>query len=514
MLKTVELVTKDLGFFEEDYKYASIDFLWYRIDTKRMLLYSLIQMWPQEFPKPEETQEESFKISKDREYIYHKSITISSKDAIQWYKNALEGNSIELIGQTGIFFETENYQQYIKWPHTIVSRKLPFGIKYEKVRYHGLLGAYGKEIFKQIFTNTKCGEWINSKLMFDISKYGEYAGSINIIAYNPLYRELHQRIILKGEQKGNVICEVEPRAGKDLSHLKIITANKSELGHFFFREISLSENNFIIQYPEFVGAVGYAVVCPERGLLDYQKFLPFVQEISINMGLVSGIHKVSIHDKKTNTKDTYATQKITYENTSVGSKDNTSDELVRQTFRENELIRNRLKKEESRGSKVLYNDDKEAISYIRNIISKAIRRAVLIDPYITTQEIYRFATALESTNAEIIVVTSAKESLNKKVHSKGKNTIKEKDILKKKLSSINKLLPKLQIYVMSGTSSRFHDRFIIIDDDLWIVGTSLKMVGKSKISLITKIEQSYELINIFTTEYKKMQTFKQWYKNG
>ncbi len=514
MLQKFDSQTKKLDFFEDDYQYASIDLLWHRKDQKRTLLFSLIQLWPQEFPEPEEINEDSKKINKNRGYFYHKRIIVPLETAIKWYENALSNTNLVLLKQQPkVLFEKDTYQQYIKWPSTILSKEIPFSLKHETVRYHGLFGIHGKLLLNNFILEDEYRKWINNKIMFDIFKYSEYFGSINIIAYNPLYRKIHQRLILDGEEKGNVFCEIEPRVNKDLSNLKMIVVSNSELGFFSFQEINISDNNFIIQYHGFIGAIGYYISCPDRGLLDYQEFLPFIKEIKINMGIISQRQQITIKDKKNNKIDTYKTQKVEYENISIKNDKYVDDnENLYRLFLDKNLERKLIEKEKNRGSKILYRNEQETKKYIRNIISKALKRVVFIDPYITTKEIFRFSLAVESKNTEIIIVTSNKV-LNKKSNN-SINGFKEKDILQKKIKQINKILlsSKFQIYVMSGATSIFHDRFIIVDDDLWIIGTSLNMVGKSKISLITKLDQPQELINFFTLEYKKMQTFEEWYK--
>ena len=300
MLKKFEATTNISNLFEEDYQYASIDFLWHRKAQTRTLLFCLIQLWPKEFPEPEETDENYKKISKNNGYIYHKCITVSLKNAIAWYNKALNNsNDLELLKQPTpqVFFEKDTYKQYIQWPNTILSDKIPFGLKYEKVRYHGLFGSCAKSLLGKFILKKEDNKWINDRIKFDISKYDEYFGSINIIAYNPVYRKIHQRMILEGENKGNIFCEIEPRINKDLNNLKMIVVSKSELGFFSFQEINISDNNFIIKSYGFNGAVGYYIVCPRRGILDYQEFLPFIEEIKMNIGINTQEQQTIIYDK-------------------------------------------------------------------------------------------------------------------------------------------------------------------------------------------------------------------------
>ena len=50
-------------------------------------------------------------------------------------------------------------------------------------------------------------------------------------------------------------------------------------------------------------------------------------------------------------------------------------------------------------------------------------------------------------------------------------------------------------YIMLGDKPAFHDRFIIVDDNVWLSGNSLADIGK-RASILVKLQNPKEILNI------------------
>lgn len=113
-------------------------------------------------------------------------------------------------------------------------------------------------------------------------------------------------------------------------------------------------------------------------------------------------------------------------------------------------------------NKVFYNDELfEGYSFIKNLFQKAKQRIIIIDGYID----YSVLEMLLDIYVDITIITFPSSNLtNREIQLFQQNH---------KLNVIK--------------NNKYHDRFIIIDDELYNIGSSIKDIGK-KITHISKLE--------------------------
>ena len=123
--------------------------------------------------------------------------------------------------------------------------------------------------------------------------------------------------------------------------------------------------------------------------------------------------------------------------------------------------------------KLFYNGELfEGYSFIKNLFKKAINRIIIIDSYLD----YSVLEMMNDCNVDITVYIAS--------HT----PITNREIL---LFQTNRRLNVIR-------TNNYHDRFIIIDDELYSVGSSIKDIGK-KISHISKLD--YISINDLLNRY-------------
>ena len=123
--------------------------------------------------------------------------------------------------------------------------------------------------------------------------------------------------------------------------------------------------------------------------------------------------------------------------------------------------------------KIFYNGELfEGYSFIKNLFKKAINRIIIIDSYLD----YSVLEMMNDCNVDITVYIAS--------HT----PITNREIL---LFQTNRRLNVIR-------TNNYHDRFIIIDDELYSVGSSIKDIGK-KISHISKLD--YISINDLLNRY-------------
>ena len=115
----------------------------------------------------------------------------------------------------------------------------------------------------------------------------------------------------------------------------------------------------------------------------------------------------------------------------------------------------------------------DAFSFIADLVGKAQSKLILIDNYVDVNTLNMICK--KNTGVDVLIATS------------GKGSLSTKDINK-----FNVQYPKLSV----KTTTDFHDRFLIIDDEEgYFIGASIKDAGKKSFA-ITKIEDGKMVQNL------------------
>ncbi|MBO6085194.1 MAG: hypothetical protein J6P19_02205 [Acetobacter sp.] len=493
----------------EDYKYAALNILWSCVaddnkKTIRTIIFAFIELFPKEFPKPIEIEEKEGPQKKSSRRIYYKRIICSVKRILCWYGNAIEKKRLNMFWEKDKLFEIINYEQEPDSPDLdfLLIKDHPFlPDNIGCVRSHFLFEKNFPEEIKDLCLKDKNLEWINDNFKFDMSLYPEYLGSLCLVAYNPIIRRIQSRLVVN-EATGNqsVYFEVEPRKDVDISRVKLMFIEKRNLGYKNFQEKLLKEELFFtIENMGKLETIGYAVVCPDRGLLSWEGFHGFLRGMSMNINIVDG--KFNIHVPN---KDYSETEEI-YEKpryircTSITSpirKENKIESLSKKIEKSRSLVQQKL----------FYNNPKEASAFVRELISKAKNKIIIIDPYIRTRELWKFALSMDLAVKTTLITSSLvlKDS-------------KYKEQAQELFDNINEVscFYKIEAFVMCGKKPAFHDRFIFIDDEIWILGNSLTDIGE-RASIFIKSPDPEEIKNIYDkiiSDKQKIVKLEEWIEN-
>ena len=112
--------------------------------------------------------------------------------------------------------------------------------------------------------------------------------------------------------------------------------------------------------------------------------------------------------------------------------------------------------------KLFYNGELfEGYTFVKNLFKKAINRIIIIDSYLD----YSLLEMMNDCNVDITIYIASHTPISNREISLFQNS-----------HNLNVI-----------RTNNYHDRFIVIDDELYTVGSSIKDIGK-KISQITKLE--------------------------
>lgn len=117
------------------------------------------------------------------------------------------------------------------------------------------------------------------------------------------------------------------------------------------------------------------------------------------------------------------------------------------------------------------------------ILNTANRRIIICDPYFGANELYHYVFPQSSLDVNVWILTS------KNIDKIQAKTLKEAQDKYNLITDSNKVTCR----VMRGKSD-LHDRFLIVDDRVWILGTSFNNFGERATSVALIPEESRKRI--------------------
>jgi hypothetical protein len=355
----------------------------------------------------------------------------------------------------------------------------------------------------------KVADWLKDFLFFDLCDYPEYWGGAVLVAPNPLFSSM---VYFPKENPGDknvesVVFRLRPKKGKYLVGLEVICMEK-ESGHVItlpYREPGLS-----FDFGHFLGDIAIIVKCPERGVLSREDYTSWPRSIHVNMHVGGGGYEIDVTDEATNKTEKITIPRATTLPSIVGDPQRLSPSK-REAFR-----REQRQEGEKLGQRWFDGEEgrEEAKNLVRSLLQGARTATLIVDPYFGVYELGHYGLANGDWNVKVRILTSAEFLRKKRTRVDKRNTSKFFGFIKKTWEGIKGLFAQrkikdegdalwdfqeflvekldrqkranlpVDIRVMQGESPPVHDRFIAVDDRVWLLGSSLNEFGKRGTMLI------------------------------
>ena len=378
-------------------------------------------------------------------------------------------------------------------------------------RVHHLMSEETDPFVMQLATHEKSLKWIKDRLLWDIHEFPEWIGSIHLILPNPVYRYMEEKLILNEEGKSEQVrINFTLRKGQTTAGLKLIAAERQPFGVMNIKEYPVNNPEMKILLAGKAAKFVTAFFCERRGFLEYTNFSNFVRAICISMEIIYATREVNLPDSD----ESYQASLIEDETINIGDKvtDNVIDLGQKLT------LRSWKKKQEQLSEKLnqhfFLNDmQKDATEFIAKIIRSSRQRVIIVDPYFAIMELYKYIFRIASRQVEIEIITST-EILKEK--SDSDKYLKKGQILWQEIKKHEKSISKspISVYVMTG-KPLIHDRFLVVDDQVWFSGNSLNHIGE-RASMIIKLanpDEVLELIDAVKNNKDRVKTLEEWANN-
>lgn len=409
------------------------------------------------------------------------------RDGIQWYRACANG-SMSVPGKDASKPTVVPLQQLgddPPWPHLVVELHTFWessefwGDRPGGSRWHRLLPLAPIDITSgwEAAEFEKARNFFISEVHLDLLSRSVLLGSCHLRLPNPVYRDLHQRV---GSDWRSVTFDLEPHSGQSLDELELTFWNQRSWGSTSALRMTLQPGLNVLRVPEGVEQVAHAVSCRKRGLLNQSESAGFIGAVNMTMNLVSEQRRVETPKGRYTVGVSGASEPI-----QVGTP-RPVGALTRLAIDEGQQ---RTEKAWSQTAFRWFDKDSVAgTQAIRDIIQSASKSVDLIDPYFGRRDLLEFALATTKHGLPFRVLTSADFCTS---GDDPDLKIERGDALAKTLDSVRTQDPRLdiEVKVMPGQKSPVHDRFLIVDGTVWVLGASLNEFG-SRGSLLMKLPAS------------------------
>ena len=497
--------------------------------TAPRLLFGSVSLLEVERPQPESAHGvDQFKVGKGRSgRLFVRRIVMSAAAAIDWYRGASATMRTPVPSDQSEIAPDLDGQEILAsdffddpaWPKLGVPSgpdllsgaggagdPAPFiGSAAAPARIHRRFGdTLG---FDAVTKDAEAIRFLKRRLHVDLADYAEYIGSLVLVSPNPILRGVaHHLVPSEGGGPEKLMFRMMPRLGQKLDDLKLTVLERRANLLSRFEEYPVPEDGLIeIQQQQPVETSGYAVTHPKYGVLIYQAPVGFVRRIHIQMGIVG--RKVKVEAPKSDSPNSasarYVVSEIGHERPiEVGDpplEKNLSRVFAAESRRERRAQARRYDQTWFKDG-----DRDSALKFIRTRIGRAREKVLVADPYFSGNQLVQFLHAVPRTDVQLTILTSrlafeAERPPDKIETATGSDELEgamspkakaEQSLLKQFSVAMETFkqrgIENASALVLTGRVPRLHDRFLVVDGNVWFLGNSLNALG-DRASLILQV---------------------------
>lgn len=483
-------------------------------ESKARLLCATVTELAQGRPAPAKMigVEECNLANSDDRVLFRRTV-LSKEDAVTWYTSLGEGERCTPVPthpddreeSDGVPFLVPRLQDDQPWPalglpitEDFFSRPrqqtldaAPF-IGSVAGRLHRRFGHY--EGLDAFLLDRAAQAFVARRMHVNLSEYKEYLGSAAYIAPDPIIRRIDNFMVPAKDDRGErIIYRVVPRPGQNLEHLRLTTFDKEArlLTSFDTHQVP-ADGILDVAKGTCSGQYGYVVTHEQQGVLAYQPFVKFIRQMNSSVQ-VAPRKSVTVRVPTTSAKDA---PPMEYQ--AAVEKEETSNSVLGEVTSPGPgaraaaeaLRRERLALAKQYGQHWFSNNSREeAADFVRGLLRAARFRVVIVDPYLGELELSQFLYVVHGSEVNITLLTTAQAFEATATESK-KDQLQIFSEHLADLKDIHRLEPEVRVV----PESKLHDRFIVVDNEVWFVGNSLNSLGV-KASMIVRLPNPDEVIN-------------------
>lgn len=493
---TVQFVTlpaEPLSGLSSDYGNALIRLAWDRTGQIRRLLFASVELLPTEVPRPVDDGEHWCRFGGNSAHYGHiRTVVTDATRAVQWYRDAVRGavvrpeddGSLPPADAVGVVtLAALPLSEEPQWPEMALAKQgVPFLASWHHpARVHHLLPR--RDPMVDVWTTSERDRalaWLHDHLHFRLEEFPEYLGSAHLVAPNPVYRALAVR--LRPAQSGSlaeaVAFRFAPRTGRSVQGLQLTVRTERPTGSTAVVRVPVEEAGVVVHFPADVDRVAYHVEDTPRGVLEESEPTSFLREFRLQMALISATREVHVPATDGRPEEVYRVPVSRDTETRGAQEDgnNTTDARAL-LYRAQETRRQRLHAQPPHQAWFSGEDDeRRATQIVRGYLQRAQRSVLIVDGYFGAVELIRYGLAVAHAHVPIRVLSSAKVLRQPSQTGSPRERGEELLATLERIGGESHANP-VEARVMPGEEPEVHDRFLAVDAQVWLLGSSLNRFG-------------------------------------
>lgn len=323
----------------------------------------------------------------------------------------------------------------------------------------------------------------------DLTCYTGVLGKVYLVGYNPYYRSLD---ISLSDKPAGIYIEVKGARQID-KKLSVSFVNKNKGGWYEYSvdyELDLSRRNHLFSLPDTPERVEIIVKDKDNKLIDVIPPLSFVKAVQVNMNIASSRLAITHGD---NTKEDVQKYDRVHFEVAAKSRSNVYSgrtDIISLISPEAayEILEQGLEFVFFDGSKdqtEKARNKEKAREIVKKILSRANQNCMIADPYFNLNDLTHFVFTLSQ--SEVVVRILGSVQFLKSNSNVVYDIEEERKHIRKAIAEYMDKYPNfnVQFRVLTGKCP-LHDRYLVVDDDVWLVGTSFNEIG-GRASTIIKL---------------------------
>jgi hypothetical protein len=326
---------------------------------------------------------------------------------------------------------------------------------------------------------------MESRLDIDLSKTPELWQSAHFFQPLPFLRYVATRLDSSDESHEEaVVVDIVPRKGVALAAFTVDVFERRPTGIRLLARFRPTTPFHRIPVNERIEQIGVRAYHDQVGLLVDEGPYPFMRSAHIAMSLATHERRVPVPERKGLPAEIKRIPMSDMEQSVI-----TGSDPERSAARVLHGIYYRLKSRDQERDRQMWfgGDVASAEEAIQKLLSSAKRTAILVDPYFAADEIKVWLPSVATRGAEIQVLTSSHGLKQRSIPDappgkKLKGAALEKAHLERLVQGLidakkQNWVNPTTVHVMRGNPPPIHDRFLVADDRVWLLGSSLNQFG-------------------------------------
>jgi len=478
----------------DDYPFATIHLVTFCAKGSRTseLVFGWVELLPHGFPQPRSVAPARKSVRPPFEgFLFHSRTVMTGERVMEWYEDAIRGAVVtpEAIDKVapelaGISVSSRLVREDPTWPQLglftgphaqdSLNYELPFVPDWtDQPRIHRM-SADPEQHLVAVATRPDLARWLANRIWIDFAVHPEWLGALAVVAPNPLWSEMHHRKLPASEDSGErSLLRFVPRPGADLKGLQIM-AYERKLGMIgpVSRGRPGTASALLLAHEARSGAIGVVVHDETRGLLHASPPTPFLEAMQLTMSVASGTREMTAPTTVSPSAPQESFSATDYVDTQTRfGWEGTEDLAVLAAARRRER-----RAAEAFGQRWFGSDPQTAAAFIRTLIGQARTKVHIYDPYVTSLELFRFLQAVTRRTVGVRAVTSSLPFKTQPPVAR-ERMVTELEQEEARLKEYRRGASPVEISILRGKVPPLHDRFLVIDEEIWFTGNSLATLG-------------------------------------